>query len=122
LPPLVNLPQSHKRDERDFEVICCIMNYKQIQYFEWLCSFIGSLMFIIGSYYFFDGLSCGDMDCELPGALLFLLGSTLFFISSALLYVRADAGTWEDPGLSTTACLYLLANFEFIMVSKNNMM
>ncbi len=118
LPPLINIPHPEKgKEDRSFDIGCGKFTYKELQYGEWFMSCTGSVMFIVGSYFFFDGAECGEVDCELPGALLFLAGSVLFFIASWFLFVRSEAGTWNDLGLSTTATLYMIANFEFIVGS-----
>ena len=114
-PPLANLPipQSNKR----YYFFCVTLSYRELQYMEWLQSSMGSVMFVVGSYLFFPEADCGDLNCELPGAVLFLVGSTLFCIASTLLFVRSDAGSWEDRGLSINASLYILANFMFVVGS-----
>lgn len=114
-PPLVNMPSS--KNGKIYVLGCLLLTYRELMYMEWLLSCVGSVMFVVGSYLFFPDLDCGEINCELPGAMLFLVGSTFFFIASFLLFVRSDAASWSDYGLSVNATLYLAANFLFVIGS-----
>jgi hypothetical protein len=110
LPPLIN-----KRyiDPRKVKILIYISEVGGI---------VGSLCFIIGSFYFYPDYNeemtfCKPYDCILVGSLLFVLGSFMFFLGSIANFVKNDAASCTDLGLTINATLYCIANFLFTVGS-----
>lgn len=110
LPPLIN-----KRyiDPRKVKMLILISEVGGL---------LGSLCFIIGSFYFYPKYNeemtfCEPYDCILVGSLLFVLGSFFFFVGSCANFVKNDAASCTDIGLTINATLYCIANFLFTVGS-----
>jgi len=81
---------------------------------EWICSVVGGVMFVWGSYLFLPTLG---PSTKAAAAIMFITGSTLFEVASVALYYRLDANLWKEFGMSCNCCLYIFANFLFIIGS-----
>mmetsp|Transcript_16460 Transcript_16460/g.27508 ORF Transcript_16460/g.27508 Transcript_16460/m.27508 type:complete len:383 (-) Transcript_16460:206-1354(-) len=110
LPPLIN-----KRyiDPRTVKILIYISEVGGI---------LGSICFIVGSFYFYPEYDetmtfCEPYDCILVGSLLFVLGSFFFFLGSCANFVKNDAASCQDIGLTFNATLYCVANFLFTVGS-----
>ena len=110
LPPLIN-----KRyiDPRKVKILILISEVGGL---------LGSICFIIGSFYFYPEYNeemtfCEPYDCILIGSLLFVLGSFFFFLGSCSNFVKNDAASCTDLGLTINATLYCVANFLFTVGS-----
>ena len=110
LPPLIN-----KRyiDPRTVQMLIFISEAGGI---------LGSICFIVGSFYFYPEYDetmtfCDPYDCILIGSLLFVLGSFFFFMGSCSNFVKNDAASCQDWGLTFNATLYCVANFLFTVGS-----
>lgn len=90
------------------------INRKIMNQIEWICSVVGGVMFVWGSYLFLPTLG---PSTKAAAAIMFITGSTLFEVASIALYYRLDANLWKDFGMSCNCCLYIFANFLFIIGS-----
>jgi hypothetical protein len=100
LPPLINLKAI---DPKKAHVLTLITD---------ISGNVGGLCFIVGSFAFYS-----EYDSPTIGSILFALGSLLFFIGSCANFVKNDAWSATDKGLTINACLYMFANFLFIIGS-----
>ena len=73
---------------------------------------LGGICFIVGSFAFYE-----EYDAPTLGSVLFAVGSLLFFIGSCANFIKNDAWSAKDMGLTLNAWLYLFANFLFIVGS-----
>lgn len=110
LPPLINKRYIDPR------------TVKMLIYISEIGGILGSFCFIIGSFYFYPEYNeemtfCEPYDCILLGSLLFVLGSFFFFLGSCANFVKNDAASCTDLGLTINASLYCFANFLFTVGS-----
>ena len=81
---------------------------------------IGSVMFIVGSFYFYPSYKkdCGDIkNCALVGTLLFILGSYFFLQGSVIAFILSGGSTYQDMPLAVNGLLYIGANTLFVIGS-----
>ena len=117
-PPI--LTNEHMIDENNFMTYDIpsigrgIISFTVLHNFEWFVSNAASLMFLIGSFYFWPSLTRED---HLIAALLFIIGSCLFTMASTSLSIRLNAFSMEDTGLFLNCVTYIIANILFIVGS-----
>jgi hypothetical protein len=118
-PPLLNIEDFNEKPKEDVAICGLKVGHMELRFVEWILSNLGSLFFIIGSYYFLPDSEdkCGPVSCELPGALLFVFGSFFFTIASITLFIRNDAWSCTDMGLTINGGLYIFANILFVIGS-----
>ena len=83
-PPLAN-PSKRSDAAMNNEVFLLKMSKNQMHTVEWICSNTGSVMFIVGSYYFLPYPKFDEF--KVLAAILFIVASILFLIGAVMLYV-----------------------------------
>ena len=115
LPPLVRTSESRKS-----------ISIKSTEFLHFLkvvdviCMNVGSLMFVVGSVYFYPSYAgdCGIFNnCDNVGAILFIAGSALFLVASLILFVLSGGSTFQDMALTYNGLLYVFANTLFLIGS-----